>query len=229
MNQTYNISEVLTFLSDIKKNNTREWFNKNKTRYESAFNQLIPFADALLIQLNKTDQIETPSGKKSLFRIYNDVRFSKNKTLYKTNLGGGFRRATKFRRGGYYYHIEPGNSFVVGGFWNPNAEDLAHIRQHIASEPEHLFEILNTKEFKDTFGTLLGDQLKTSPRGYNIDHPAIEILRYKQFLIRHDFTDKEVISADFHLKISKAFEAMRPFLDYMSEVLTTDLNGELLA
>lgn len=228
MSEAYNLSETLKFLTSLRKNNTREWFSKHKTDYEKAFNQLIPFADAVLLALNKTDQIETPTGKKSLFRIYNDVRFSKDKTPYKTNLGGGFRRATKFRRGGYYYHIEPGNSFVAGGFWSPNSEDLAHIRQHLAAEPDRLQVILKSAAFKKMFGSLEGEQLKTSPRGYTNDHPAIDLLRYKQFIIKHDFSNEEVLDAKFHLKMVKVFEAMRPFLDYMSEILTTDLNGEEL-
>jgi uncharacterized protein (TIGR02453 family) len=228
MATTYSLHSVLQFLKALKKNNTREWFLEHKHEYEKAFQALIPFADALLVELSKTDDIETPSGKKSLFRIYNDVRFSKDKTPYKNNLGGGFRRATKYRRGGYYYHIEPGNSFVVGGFWGPNAEDLAHIRSHIAAEPERLRRIIQRVAFKKMFGSLLGEQLKTAPRGYAKDHEALDLLRYKQYLIRHDFTDEQVVSPDFHEQVVKAFKAMRPFLDYMSEVLTTDLNGEEL-
>lgn len=228
MKTQYDLTETLSFLADLKKQNHKEWFSKNKTRYETAFNQLIPLAETILTELKKTDDIETPTGKKSLFRIYNDVRFSKDKTPYKNNLGGGFRRATKFRRGGYYFHIEPGNSFVAGGFWGPNPQDLAHIRQHLAAEPERLKDILKSAAFKKTFGTLLGEQVKTSPRGYNIDHPAIDLLRYKQFLIKREFTDEEVTSPNFHKKVVETFVKMRPFLDYMSEILTTDLNGELL-
>jgi len=227
-NRNYNLSLGLDFLKKIKKNNTREWFTKHKPLYEEAFKQLIPFADALLLELTKADDIETPTGKKSLFRIYNDVRFSKNKSPYKSNLGGGFRRATKMRRGGYYYHIEPGNSFVAGGFWGPNAEDLSHIRQHIALEPETLQKIIQSAAFKKTFENIEGEQLKTSPRGYSTEHPAIDLLRYKQFIIKHHFTDEEVLGTNFHLKVAKVFVQMRPFLDYMSEILTTDLNGELL-
>ncbi len=228
MKTNYNLSDTLSFLKDLRKNNHKEWFNKNKARYEIAFNQLIPFAEILLAELKKTDDLETSTGKKSLFRIYNDVRFSKDKSPYKNNLGGGFRRATRFRRGGYYYHIEPGNSFVIGGFWGPNPQDLAHIRQHIAAEPERLQNILKSSVFKKTFGALLGEQVKTSPRGYTINHPAIDLLRYKQFLIKHEFTDEEVLSPGFHFKVADTFVKMRPFLDYMSEILTTDLNGELL-
>jgi uncharacterized protein (TIGR02453 family) len=225
MNLTYDLSLPLAFLKQIKKHNDRIWFADHKSQYEKAFGELIVFADKLLDELKKHDDIETSNGKKSLFRIYNDVRFSKDKSPYKLNLGGGFRRATALRRGGYYFHIQPGNSFVAGGFWGPNASDLNHIRQHIAADPEPLTEITSSKTFKKTFGTLQGEQVKTAPRGYTSDHPAIDLLRYKQFIIRRDFSDEEVLDKNFHKKVSDTFQHMRPFLDYMSEVLTTDLNG----
>ena len=122
----------LSFLMDLKKNNNREWFNKHKDRYLKEHQHMIAFADALLAELKKLDNIETASGKESLFRIYKDTRFSKDKTPYKINWAGGFKRATKKLRGGYYFHIEPGNSFVGGGFWGPNPEDLKRIREDIA-------------------------------------------------------------------------------------------------
>lgn len=225
MKPDYNLSLPLTFLKKIKKNNDRTWFTAHKADYDKAFGELIVFADLVLAELKKNDDIETATGKKSLFRIYNDVRFSKDKSPYKINLGGGFRRATALRRGGYYFHIQPGNSFVAGGFWGPSSEDLSHIRQHLAADPEPLTTILKSKAFKKTFGTLQGEQVKTAPRGYTADHPAIDLLRYKQLIIRHDFPDEEVMHPTFHKKAAQAFHDMRPFLDYMSEILTTDLNG----
>ncbi|MDB5255963.1 MAG: hypothetical protein JWM14_658 [Chitinophagaceae bacterium] len=225
MKAAYNLSLPLAFLKKIKKNNDRTWFTTHKADYEKAFGELIVFADLVLTDLKKQDDIETPSGKKSLFRIYNDVRFSKDKSPYKLNLGGGFRRATALRRGGYYFHIQPGNSFVAGGFWGPSTPDLSHIRQQIAADPEPLTGILRSKSFKKTFGTLQGEQLKTAPRGYTADHPAIDLLRCKQLIVRHDFSDEEVMHPSFHKKVAQTFHDMRPFLDYMSEILTTDLNG----
>jgi uncharacterized protein (TIGR02453 family) len=226
MQQSYNLSLTLDFLKKLSKNNHKEWFDKNKDVYQKAFNELIVFADALLAEMNKHDTIETPSGKKSLYRIYNDVRFSKNKSPYKNNLGGGLRRATKYLRGGYYYHIEPNNSFVAGGFWAPNAEDLLHIRNHLSTDPKTLKGILNQAGFKKTFGTLIGEQVKTAPRGFDITDPAIELIRHKQFIVKHTFTNEEVLSPNFHLTVSNTLKKMRPYLDYMSEILTTDLNGE---
>lgn len=220
------LNRPFEFLTELKKNNKREWFNKNKDQYLKAHQQIIDFADLLLAELNKTDIIDTSTGKKSLYRIYRDVRFSKDKTPYSTYFGGGFRRATEERRGGYYFHLEPGNTYVGGGFWGPNSADMMHIRKHLQQEPDMLREILASKEFKENFGQLRGEQLKRAPKGFDIDDPAIDLLRFKQYWVRHEFDKKEVMAPDFHKTIVKQFQHMRPFFDYMSEILTTDLNGE---
>jgi uncharacterized protein (TIGR02453 family) len=183
------------------------------------------FAEALLRELNKFDEIETLSGKKSLHRIYRDIRFSTDKTPYKANWSGNFKRATKYRRGGYYFHLEPGNSYIAGGFWGPNAQDLKRIRDDIAFDATPLRKILKSKSFTSTFGALQGEQLKTAPKGFEAGHEAIDLLRYKQFLLIRRFSDKEVLSDSFLKEASQTFKNMRPFFDYMSEVLTTDTNG----
>lgn len=226
MKPTYNLSKPFDFLKKLSKNNNKDWFTKNKTVYQDAHTELVHFADALLAAMNKHDTIETPSGKKSLYRIYNDVRFSKDKSPYKNNIGGGFRRATKQLRGGYYYHIEPNNSFVAGGFFSPNAEDLLHIRKQLSTDPTTLKSILKKPTFQKTFGTILGEQVKTAPRGFDINDPNIELIRHKQFIVKHIFTNEEVLSANFHELVADTFKKMRPYLDYMSEILTSDLNGE---
>lgn len=218
----------LEFLKNLKNNNNREWFTANKATYELFHQETIDFAEALLYELNKHDDIETPSGKKSLMRIYRDVRFSKDKTPYKNNWGGGFRRATQLLRGGYYYQIQPSGSFVGGGFWGPNAEDLLRIRKELAANPHELRKIITSKSFINNFGELKGDQLKTAPKGFDKEHEAIDLLRYKQFIIGKSFSDKEVLQPNFYLKVNETFQQMRPFLDYMSYALTTDENGESL-
>ncbi|MDB5272874.1 MAG: hypothetical protein JWO58_1241 [Chitinophagaceae bacterium] len=225
MKSTYNLSLPLSFLKKIKKNNDRTWFAEHKGDYEKAFGEMILFSDAVLAELKKHDDIETPTGKRSLYRIYNDVRFSKDKSPYKLNLGAGFRRATAWRRGGYYLHIQPGSSFVAGGFWGPNTQDLNHIRQQIAADLDPLTHIVKSKPFKKVFGEIRGEQVKTAPRGYTADHPAIDFLRFKQFILKIEFSDEEVLHPNFHKKVADSFQHMRPFLDYMSEILTTDLNG----
>lgn len=213
------------FLNALKLNNNREWFNLHKADFEKEQQHLQIFAEALLQQMNTHDVIETPSGKKSLYRIYRDTRFSTDKTPYKTHWSGSFKRATKFRRGGYYFHIEPGNSFIGGGFFGPNPQDLKLIREDIAFDPTPLRAILNAPAFISTFETLKGEQLKTTPKGFDADHEAIDLLRYKQFLLIKRFTDAEVFDPNFVEQANNTFKNMRPFLDYMSEVLSTDVNG----
>ena len=215
------------FLQALKKNNHRDWFNANKDRYQQEQEQIELFAGALLRELNKHDEIETPSGKKSLHRIYRDIRFSSDKTPYKTNWSGNFKRATKLRRGGYYFHLEPGNSYIAGGFWGPNPQDLKRIRDEIAFDAAPLRKILKSRSFIATFGTLKGEQVKTAPKGFDAAHEAIDLLRYKQFLLIRHFSDKEILSDHFLAVASQTFKNMRPFFDYMSEVLTTDTNGLL--
>lgn len=217
--------ENFDFLNQLRKNNNREWFNAHKEEYLKQHENTIEFADKLLLSIHQHDNIETLTGKKSLYRIYRDVRFSKNKLPYKTHWSGGFRRATNELRGGYYFHIEAGNSMVGGGFWGPNKEDLLRIREDIAIDDSELRSVLADKTFIDTFGNLEGEQLKTCPKGFDKEHPAVDLLRYKQFIISKKFTDKEVLSPDFAEKVNDTFKKMRPFLDYMSMSVTTDANG----
>ena len=217
---------AFSFLKSLKKNNNRDWFTKHKDAFLIEQNYIEQFADALLYELNKHDVIETPSGKKASYRIYRDVRFSKDKTPYSTYFSGSFKRATKYRRGGLYFHLEPGNSWLAGGFWNPNADDIKLIRIDIAFDDKPLRKIINSKTFVSTFGKLQGEQLKTSPKGFDNNHEAIDLLRYKQFLLVKKFTDVEVLSTDFVKQANQTFKNMRPFLNYMSEVLVTDINGE---
>ncbi|MDC3253000.1 DUF2461 domain-containing protein, partial [Crocinitomicaceae bacterium] len=189
----------------------------------------VAFADSVLEKMNSHDNIETISGKKSLFRIYRDVRFSKDKSPYKTHWGGGLKRATKYLRGGYYFHIQPdGKSFVGGGFWAPNKEDLFRIREELASDAEEFRAIVNSKEIQTTFGPLSGEQLKTAPKGFDKDHPDIDLMRFKQFVFIKPFSDKEVLSDQFDTVVSETFKKLRPFFDLMSDVLTTDSNGSPL-
>lgn len=214
------------FLNTLKKNNNRDWFNEHKTVFQQEQQLVEVFAESLLEQLSAHDLIETPSGKKSLYRIYRDTRFSHDKTPYKAHWSGSFKRATKSRRGGYYFHIEPGNSFVAGGFWGPTPADLKLIRDDIAFDHKPLRKIINSKAFTSTFESLKGEQLKTAPKGFDADHEAIDLLRYKQFLLIRPFSDKEVLSESFLKEASGTFQKMRPFFDYMSEVLSSDPNGE---
>ena len=216
---------VYDFLTLLSKHNNREWFAQNKTLYEANLQWVVKFVDKLLAAMHTFDHIETPSGKRSLFRIYRDVRFSKNKSPYKTSWSGAFRRATPARRGGYYFHLEPGNTFLAGGFFGPNPADLRHIRNHIAADGDLLGDVLKSDDIAAYFGSMQGSKVKTSPKGFDKNHEHIDLLRYKQFILKHTFTDRESLSANFHESMADGMKRLVPFFDVMSDILTTDLNG----
>ena len=213
---------TLKFLKDLEKNNNREWFQDHKVQYEAALENMKELKTEVEAGMNKKDVIE----KAHLFRIYRDVRFSKDKSPYKNNFGTHFVRATKERRGGYYLHIQPGESFAGGGFWEPEPADLKRIREEFAFDDKPIRKIMSNATFKKYFGTIEGDELKTAPSGYERDSPAIDLIRKKQFVVRRPFTDAQVKEPGFVKEVIRTFESMRPFFDYMSEVLTTDLNGQ---
>ncbi len=216
---------VFDFLNLVEKNNNREWFAENKNTYLNELQNVISFSENLFKKMQNHDMLENQSGKSCLHRIYKDTRFSKDKLPYKTNWSGSFKRATKEKRGGYYFHLELGNSYIAGGFFNPNSEDLKRIRQDIDYNYEEWYSILNSDENKATFGELSGSKLTTSPKGFDKEHIAIDLLRHKQFILKHRFTDKEVLSTNFSTLINESFKKLRPFFDHMSEILTTDANG----
>ena len=218
-------SVTYDFLKDVAKNNHKEWFHANKPRYEAAHQEMIAFADDLLSNVSEFDVLETASGKKSLFRIYRDVRFSKDKSPYKPRWAGGFSRVKPHLRGGYYFQLKPGGSIVGGGFFGPNSDDLKLLRGQIAQDDEPLRNVVESASFKDVFGALQGDQVKTAPKGFDKEHPAIDLLRYKSMYAFHEFTDEEVMAPDFAEKVVGVWLAIRPFFDVMTEMLTTDLNG----
>ncbi len=216
---------TFNFLNELSKNNDRDWFNKNKLCYLAAHENIIEFTDALLVEMRKHDIIETSSGKDSLMRIYRDTRFSKDKTPYKIFFGGGFRRATKKLRGGYYFQIGPGKSLAAGGFFSPNPKDLLRIRKDIDSNFKAWKKMLAHKTLVKTFNGLQGERVATSPKGFSKENPAIELLRNKQFYFERTFTDKEVLKNSFLKEINQTFKNLRTYFDHMSDVLTTDTNG----
>lgn len=214
------------FLKSLAANNNREWFTEHKGEYEQAHQNAINVADALLTELSKHDQITTATGKKSLMRIYRDVRFSKDKSPYNPRWAGSFNRVKPALRGGYYFHIQPGGNTVVGGgFYQPNAEDIKLIREHITIDDTPLRKVIADPQFIKTFGELQGEQLKTAPKGFDKDHSAVDLLRYKSMYVFKSFTDEEVKSPDFVKNALNVFLTLRPFFDVMTEFLTTDLNG----
>ena len=213
---------LYTFLDELKNNNNREWFAENKHCYNQLKNSSSLVFDDIQRGLGVTDQLENHK----IFRVYRDVRFSKNKVPFKTHLSTSIHREGKRLRGGYYIHLEPNNNFIACGFWNPNKEDLFRIRKELESEYVEFSTLLEEKELTKQWGMLCGDQLKSCPKGFNKEHVAIKWLRYKQFILKKGFTDKECIAEDFSIRVIDHFIAARPFLDFMTLTLTTDLNGE---
>jgi uncharacterized protein (TIGR02453 family) len=213
--------DVFTFYRELKENNTREWFEPQKSRFKALESEIKEYTEELKNNLNKTDEIELAK----IFRIYRDVRFSKNKTPFKTHFGISFHRKKPQLRGGYYLHIAPEDSFIATGFWNPEKEDLLRIRKEMEVDAAELRDVIADSKLKSYWGDIEGEELKTAPKGFSKDHADIDLIRKKQFLFVKKFTDKEVLALDFQDQIIKHFEAIRPFFDYMTNILTTDLNG----
>lgn len=213
--------DTFSFLVAIKKNNNKEWFDANKSSYLSAKENMEGFMSAVMERLNASDVIEDFK----VYRIYRDVRFSKDKTPYKTYLHGYLKRQGAQRRGGYWIGIEPGNTQIGGGFYGPEKDDLFRIRKEIEANGDEFHSIVNAPAFIKLFGGLKGEGLKTAPKGFDKEHKHVDLLRMKQFYAMRAFTDKEVLSPKFIDDVVETLEGLRTFFDFMSDVLTTDLNG----
>ena len=218
-------NKSLEFLKKLALNNNRDWFNAHKKEFKSVEADIKIVYSTVFNNLKVHDDVDTMK----LFRIYRDVRFSKNKLPYKTHFGGSFSRVKPALRGGYYLHIAPNDeSFIATGFWEPNKEDLLRIRKEIEMDDEEIRGIINQSSLKDIWGNLIGDELVSAPRGFDKNHRAIDLIRKKQYIFTKKFTDKDVLSENFIYEVNIAFKAIRPYFNYMSDVLTTDLNGESL-
>ena len=217
-----NFPLIFKFLKSVAKNNNREWFEKNKPVYLEAKSSFEDFLEALHKELVKIDEsLGSLNPRKQGFRIYRDVRFSKDKRPYKTNMGAGFSRNGKMEQEpGYYIHIEPGKSFIAGGMYMPNPENLAKIRQEIDYNAAKFLKILNRKEFKKYFDGLSDwDRVKTSPKGYSKDHPHIDLLKNKSFTVSCTFTDAEVNDKNFVKKVAVIGKSIKQLNDYLKEAV----------
>ena len=217
-------SAIFRFFEQLGKNNNREWFEQQKPEFKALEAKVKQFGEALKDQLNQHDSID----RFKLFRVYRDVRFSKDKTPYKTHFGMAWHRTKPEYRGGYYLHIKPNDIFLACGFWDPNPADLKRIRQEIDMDADEYRDIINEPNFKRIWGELQGDAVKAAPKGYAKDHPNIDLLRHKQHIFMVRYTEKDVAAEDFLDRLDTALQAVRPFVDYMSAVLTTNADGELL-
>lgn len=217
-----NISiEVLSFLKDLKANNNREWFLENKNRFEVAKANFESFIDALIAKIAVFDaSISQHKAKDCVFRIYRDVRFSKDKSPYKTHFGAHITPAnTKsdiHSRSGYYIHIEPGETMLAGGAYLPQGDWLKGIRQEIDYNGNDLVKILENPDFKNIFGEIEGEKLKRMPKGYPEDHKHIELLKLKSFLATHKVSDKEIMKDDFLETAANVFKTLKPLGDFLN-------------
>ncbi|MFK5983084.1 MAG: DUF2461 domain-containing protein [Flavobacteriaceae bacterium] len=213
------------FLNKLKKNNHRDWMQENKKEYLANEKMLKQFYASIENNLNITDEI----SKLKVFRINRDVRFSKDKTPYNVHRSVSFSRAGAHRRGGYYLRLEPGKSVMAGGFFSPESPDLLRIRREFEMDSSEIRKILNQKDFNKAFGGFNQDyKVKTAPRDFNKEDPNIDLIKLKSYFVAHSFTDAEVFSKDFEGNLIHHFLLLRPYFNYMSDVLTTDLNGESL-
>ena len=214
---------ILKFLRNIAKNNNREWFEKNKSSYLEAKSGFDDFLEALHLELLKFD--ETLAGlnpRKLAFRIYRDVRFSKDKKPYKINMGAGFSPGGKMmQEPGYYIHLEPGDkSFLAAGMYMPEADRLAKIRQEIDYNADVFLKIMSNKKFKKYFEGLDDfDKVKTAPKGYPKDHPHIDLLKNKSFIVSHYFTDADVKDKKFVKQVAAVCQAVKPLNDFLKAAM----------
>ncbi|MCU0357420.1 MAG: DUF2461 domain-containing protein [Cyclobacteriaceae bacterium] len=217
------MEHVLKFLKDLTKNNNRDWFEKNKARYVEAKNAFEVFLEEFHRELVLIDEsLAGLNPRKQAFRIYRDVRFSKDKRPYKINMGAGFSPGGKMmQEPGYYIHIEPGNCFVASGLYQPDPENLAKVRQEIDYNADAFLHILKNKSFRKYFDGLDDfDRVKTAPKGYPKDHPQIEVLKNKSFIISHAFTDQQAKERNFYKQVVAACRAAKPFNDFLKEAIS---------
>jgi uncharacterized protein (TIGR02453 family) len=212
------------YLQDLQKNNNRDWFADHKETYLKAQQNAKEVFAEINANLQRHDEIE----KSKMMRIYRDVRFSKDKTPYKAHFANSFSRLGKELRASYFLRIRPGESFLAGGFWEPNKEDLFRIRKEIELDASEIKRILRDKKYRKHFGGEFKSfsELKTAPRGFNKEHPDVDLLRKKGFIASKNFTDEEVLSPNFIEEVDKSFLALRPFFNLFSDILSTNLNGE---
>jgi uncharacterized protein (TIGR02453 family) len=212
----------LTFLQKLRENNNKDWMQEHKKEYQASEASLKELYAEILKGVSVLDEIE----KQKNFRINRDVRFSKNKTPYNSHRSVSWSRLGAHRRGSYYLRIEPGMCAIGGGFFGPEPKDLLRIRKEFEMDSDEIRAILAQKDFKKFYKNFNQAYLvKTAPKSFSKEDPNIDLIRLKSFFVVHEFTDIEVKSENFATKVVEGFELLRPYFDYMSDVLTTDLNG----
>jgi uncharacterized protein (TIGR02453 family) len=216
--------QTLRYLTQLKKNNNKFWFDAHRAQYEAARIDFSNFIQMVIEALQKTDTTITGlTARDCLFRINRDIRFSKDKTPYKAHFGASIKRGgRKSGFAGYYFHLEPGHSFIGGGMWMPEAPALKNMRQEIDYNWEEFQSILREKNFKKIYDDIYkGDDvsLSTTPKGYEKDNPAADYLRLKSFIAETKMADEELVKATLHKKTVAAFEALQPALNFINRTV----------
>jgi len=219
--------EALQFLEDLIANNNTEWMHANKKRYENYKKDYHNYIASILAEIKPLDKsLEPLEVKNCTFRINRDIRFSKDKSPYKTNMGVWFTQ-NKFRKNspGYYIHFEKGNSFIAGGVWCPEADELKRIRKEIAFFYDDLEAIVNDKIFKKEFGELTRDEnntLKKAPKDFDANHPAIEFLKLKSYTASQKIEDKDFLDKNFSKIVAQKLIVLKPLNDFLNRALETE-------
>ena len=214
--------DILKFLKELKENNNREWFAENKEWYEKSKKDFSEFVELLILEIRKFDpEIGPMEAKDCQFRIYRDVRFSKDKSPYKTNFGAYISRGgKKLNFAGYYFHMEPGEYFMSGGIYMPDGVVLKAIRQEIYHRIDEFKAIMNAPAFKKYFNGLSEmEKLKSAPKDFPKDFPDMELLKYKHYIMSRDLKEKEVLSEDILKMARETYKAMVPFNHFMNAVI----------
>lgn len=212
---------IFKFLNQLGKNNNKEWFDANRPHYQDLKQEYISIVDKIIQQSSAFDpMLKDVDASKAIFRINRDVRFSKNKAPYKTNFGASINPGGKKSMiSGYYVHIEPGKSFLAAGTYMPEPPYLSAIRQEIDYNLDEFKKIVSAKDFKKEFTSLsIEDALKTVPKGYDKENPALEFLKLKHYIVVKDLTDIEVLSKDFIKNTAKSFKAALPLISFLRRI-----------
>jgi len=212
------MKKILRFLTDLKGNNNREWFQANKGQYQEALDRFRNVTGKVISGIRALDpELPDMEAKDCIFRIYRDVRFSADKSPYKTRFGAIISEGgRKMAFAGYYFHIEPGASIIGGGIYRPESPILKKVRKDIFENPEEFEAIISNKGFLATFGGLQGEKLKNPPRGYPQKASSIEWLKYKSYTVFKNYTDKEVCAPDFLDNVIDGFSKMIPMIHFLN-------------
>jgi len=221
MKELPDLKPLLVFLDELSQHNNKAWFEEHRAEYEEAHDSFERFIDLIIDEFRESDGLNGLTARDCISRIYRDIRFSRDKSPYKTNMWAaiapGGKKSTHM---GYYIAIEPhGQSLIAGGMWEPTTDRLTKFRQAIARDASEFKKIIRSKPLVEYFGRIEGEKLKTVPQGFDKTHPELELLKMKQVTVVHYFSDEEVMAGNFIERVIAGCKAMRPFLDYLERTI----------